>query len=310
MNSTRATPVPPRGPDCASFAPRLPLAGQRLLPAEEATRLRAHVATCAHCQALLAAYDRLDAALGRRFATPLEDLTALTEEIMDQIAEQKNPFPPAPFAPARTAIPARGSARRISLIAGVAAALAIAVLAATLLASRGLATRGLPLGGPLHSRATPTPGGFGPVIQVHQLVMLAPNDGWAFATYNTAACALPPAPPLTPGTSVVVPACKHLDAVLHYDGHSWSRASIPGAGTILSVSSPPGAATWAVAATPTNSGGDGLAHRWLGSRRIPAKSAARPAQSLPLQQWRVGEVCARWTAAPVRAGVIRLLGDR
>jgi Putative zinc-finger len=58
MNPTNARH--PSGPDCTRLAPLLPQLRQGTLdPAEEAA-VRAHLATCAYCQAELATYDRLD----------------------------------------------------------------------------------------------------------------------------------------------------------------------------------------------------------------------------------------------------------
>ena len=72
-----------RGPECARYAELLPQFRQRTLTHAEEMSLRAHLATCAYCQAELASYDRLDAALytyiGRfaRTAPAADDLVRL-----------------------------------------------------------------------------------------------------------------------------------------------------------------------------------------------------------------------------------------
>ena len=53
----------PSGPECARFAEQLPQFRQGTLTRAEDASLRAHLAICGYCQAQLAAYDRLDAAL-------------------------------------------------------------------------------------------------------------------------------------------------------------------------------------------------------------------------------------------------------
>lgn len=53
----------PSGPECARYASFLPQFRQGTLSPANDTALRAHLVTCAYCQAQLATYDRLDAAL-------------------------------------------------------------------------------------------------------------------------------------------------------------------------------------------------------------------------------------------------------
>ena len=73
----------PSGPECARYAELLPQFRQGTLTHAEEVSLRAHLATCGYCQAQLAAYDRLDAALynylGRfaRTAPAADDLVRL-----------------------------------------------------------------------------------------------------------------------------------------------------------------------------------------------------------------------------------------
>ncbi len=67
-------------PDCAAFAPLLPLASYDLLSEEKATALRAHLATCASCQAELAIYDQAEAALRHAFSLGQGTMPPLTKE--------------------------------------------------------------------------------------------------------------------------------------------------------------------------------------------------------------------------------------
>ncbi|HKW19938.1 MAG TPA: zf-HC2 domain-containing protein, partial [Ktedonobacterales bacterium] len=73
----------PSGPECARYAELLPQFRQGTLTHAEEMSLRAHLATCGYCQAQLADYDRLDAALytyiGRfaRTAPAADDLVRL-----------------------------------------------------------------------------------------------------------------------------------------------------------------------------------------------------------------------------------------
>jgi hypothetical protein len=61
----------PSGPECARYASLIPQFREGTLTRAEDTALRVHLATCAYCQAQLASYDQLDAALtthSNRFA--------------------------------------------------------------------------------------------------------------------------------------------------------------------------------------------------------------------------------------------------
>lgn len=138
------------GPACAAFEPLLPLVAHDLLEPDEARRLQAHVATCAHCQARLAAYDRLDAALRRRseqIAMPplnMRDIMKRIEEQQETGAFESPEATPAyessletPAPPLRPrAAGVRPKPRRVvSWLSAVAAVLVIALGVAALVAS-------------------------------------------------------------------------------------------------------------------------------------------------------------------------------
>ncbi|HEX5441409.1 MAG TPA: zf-HC2 domain-containing protein, partial [Ktedonobacterales bacterium] len=81
-----------RGPECPRYDELLPQFRQGTLTHAEDASLRAHLATCAYCQAQLAAYDRLDAALYAyigRFAR-----TAPAADDLVRLAVARVPAPP------------------------------------------------------------------------------------------------------------------------------------------------------------------------------------------------------------------------
>ena len=133
MNTPRSLSNSRHGPACAAFEPLLPLAAHDLLEPEEGRTLQAHLADCAPCRARLAAYDRLDAALRRRFeqAGPT---SPLTEDMMQEIEQREHQEreAPAPQTPQRAA----GRPRRIvSWVSAIAAVLVIGLVATALIAS-------------------------------------------------------------------------------------------------------------------------------------------------------------------------------
>ena len=84
-SNTYNTRQPP-GPECARYTEMLPQLRQGTLSAADEQSLRAHLATCAFCQARLGAYDRLDAALRSHLnhfaatAPSADDLVAVAVE--------------------------------------------------------------------------------------------------------------------------------------------------------------------------------------------------------------------------------------
>ncbi len=148
MNTNHTLSGSHQGPACAAFAPLLPLASHHLLEPDEERQLQAHVATCAHCQARLAAYDRLDNALRRRFE-PVAMTPLHTKDIMKHLHNQEEagafetseemparslPIE-APAPPLRQRAPSRPR-RLVSWVGAAAAVLLIAVITMALAASR------------------------------------------------------------------------------------------------------------------------------------------------------------------------------
>ncbi len=69
MKTQDINAAPEPGSDCASFASLLPVMNEAGIDTDDLTSLRAHLASCAYCQAQLASYERLDAAM-RRYLGP------------------------------------------------------------------------------------------------------------------------------------------------------------------------------------------------------------------------------------------------
>jgi photosystem II stability/assembly factor-like uncharacterized protein len=124
-------------PDCAAFAPLLPLAGHDLLSAPEDARLRAHLATCAHCRAALSVYDQVELALrrgvgsrqGTRPPFSREELMQTFDHQTDHsIIEYSAPSAP-PIVPTT---PQRRPRRFLRGLPALAATLVIMLLAVTI----------------------------------------------------------------------------------------------------------------------------------------------------------------------------------
>src|SRR5579871_656577 len=142
MNSRDSLSDSRPGPACAAFAPLLPLVSHHLLEPEEAQRLEAHVADCAHCEARLAAYDRLDGALRQRFGQVVGPLLQ-SEDIVKHIEDQEKAGAdalPAVTLVAETPVSLLRQRRRprraISWVGAIAAVLLIALVTTALVASR------------------------------------------------------------------------------------------------------------------------------------------------------------------------------
>ncbi len=171
----RQTPVP--GPDCADFAPLVPLLRLGELDRREAAVLLDHLKTCAWCRRELEAHDVVDAGLRRHFAGRI----ALPFVSMEDVMRMSN------------APPRRQSGRPLrrvaSLVVALAAVVVIALLANVLFASRsaqpGIIQRPTATIGTLASpTATPTLpcGSGGPITattRITSIAMLSAQEGWA-----------------------------------------------------------------------------------------------------------------------------------
>jgi hypothetical protein len=291
MNTDRTTTLPAQGPDCAAFAPLLPRGGQRLVGERANLRLREHLAGCAYCQAVLAVYERMDAALVRHVDRQVEcvaGLQGLTEDIMEPITPARVATRTATLPP-----PDRGRRGSITWLGAVAAVLAIAVVTAALFASRG------PHGGPRPTATIPPPPTPTPVsaqLDVSDIAMVSPSDGWAFAHFSTTACAQPTVDPqthkLTPN-----PACKTSFLMLHYDGRSWSIASTGGLAMSGGLSMTSASEGWALGIDLT-SHHDAVIHysggRWFADATYAPPDGKRfenLAMIAPNEGWATGQEC-------------------
>lgn len=71
-------------PDCAAFAPLLPLASHNLLSEEKASALNAHLAACASCRAELSTYDQAERVLRHVFSQRQQAMSLLSREEIQQ----------------------------------------------------------------------------------------------------------------------------------------------------------------------------------------------------------------------------------
>jgi hypothetical protein len=134
LNSRAPQPTPA----CATYSPRLPLLAHGLLDAAEAEEVRAHLATCAYCQAQAALDDALDAALRQRYQLAGDEARVLftTEEILqmrDRLPEGRADSQPAATAAQRPM--ARRSRLRVALMPVAAAVLLVCLVGAALFSS-------------------------------------------------------------------------------------------------------------------------------------------------------------------------------
>lgn len=71
-------------PDCAAFAPLLPLVSHDLLSEEKASALNAHLAACASCRAELSTFDQAERVLRRVFSQRQQTMSPLSREEIQQ----------------------------------------------------------------------------------------------------------------------------------------------------------------------------------------------------------------------------------
>lgn len=178
------------GPDCAKFAPLLPLLDSYDLSPEEAARAREHLNTCAWCAREYAAHAIVDGALRRHFGelSPGTPPFLTMETIVNTIDTQDPSTQPSTgFAPTTPLAepPNRPQHRpgRLTGFAAVAAALLLMGLAATLFAiisqtGHGPAQKGAPTATAIaHQPLAPLHLPAGAVLM--SLSMASPTDGWA-----------------------------------------------------------------------------------------------------------------------------------
>ncbi len=226
-------PVP--GPACKSFAPLLPLVAQNGLEADEANRLRQHLATCNFCQSELASYNQMDALLARRFGPaargPLspEDIRELSSSAYRPRTTLAEPMPAPvenkalwqrPETPRRLKPPSRPAAPRrsrrfFSTLSAIAAVLVIAAVSVALFKSHtptrtGSATPQTSPG------ATATPSGIFPTFSDWRVAYIGSDGSLHVVSQNgaTDSRANPVLPLLEPGSGYHI-----FTAGISPDGH-------------------------------------------------------------------------------------------
>lgn len=231
MSRERATAIPAPGPECTTIAPLLPLASQAragLLASGDAARVDVHVATCPHCQAVLAGYAQVDRALRSLLAGPAAHEPQLTEEIMESIEERDQPPAAAPSS-APTHVGTSRLHRIFSPVSAIAAVILISLGATVLFAGHGR------LFGTAGNRAPgPTQPTFSPSYMPSAIVAGGSNGTWILTAYQDALCAkhqyerdqipLPTGP--SSGIATPDPACVPHTLFLRWDGQQWRHVSI------------------------------------------------------------------------------------
>lgn len=177
MNTIDTSSHPKPTPICASFAAILPVLDEPGIDARQASEARAHLATCAYCQAQMAGYYRLETAM-RRSLGPSGTPRPRTEDIMSDLlndpkSEQPTLDAATPLKPAPRA-PRPGRKRRfLSGLAALAAVLVIVILAAGIFAARNHPTPGTT------SAPTPRPPAPGTKSGLNDVAMVSASEGWA-----------------------------------------------------------------------------------------------------------------------------------
>lgn len=241
-------------PDCAAAAPLLPLAAHDLLSETEATRLRAHLATCAYCRSELAVYAVVEEALRRSFAPRLGARPPFSrEELMNTLDHPTN-------HPIDHPTPAAAPRRFQAGIPALAAVLAVVLVAVLLFTSRGSYTPGQ-----TGVTGAPAPGS---QEWLEDVSMVSATDGWAVGFGNPAEDANAPTAILMHYTNGVwsrVPssiqggvnglsmvsamdgwAVGEAGLLLHYDGHAWEQVASPTYTTLTRVQMLSASDGWAV----------------------------------------------------------------
>jgi hypothetical protein len=180
MNMRPPHPYLEPTPICASFAAILPVLDEPGIDARQAAEARAHLATCAYCQAQVAGYYRLETAM-RRALGPSGTPRPRTEDIMSELLHEKSGEQPAleaatPLKPAPRA-PRPGRTRRfISGLAALAAVLVVAILAAGIFATHPHSTPGTTSTTSTPTVIAPTPG---TQSGLNDVAMVSASEGWA-----------------------------------------------------------------------------------------------------------------------------------
>lgn len=212
----------PTTPACAALAPLLSLAARDLpgdlLDAAQSGTVRAHVATCAHCQRELARHARLDDALRQAFAVRADAAPPFTPaRLAALIADDAPPVPARPSAIGHFAPRRRLRLPDLAGLPAAAAVLLIAFFAGYLFHQGGRVVTGT-------SAVTPA-FHLPPHTILYGITAISPTEWWAAGLTPDPAHASPTGPiQTTPGA----PYPTYIDPVIiHYAGGRFSLATLP-----------------------------------------------------------------------------------
>jgi len=148
LNQSSAFLSPPEpSAFCTAYAPLLPLLKSDGLPFDEARSVNEHVAGCAWCQAKLAEYDALYAALRRQFDPDAADLASRVPTVSEIAARSVRPSAPRSSrvtAPPGSLARSPSRLRRLLPFEAVAALLLVALFGALLFGQKGFLFGGSP----------------------------------------------------------------------------------------------------------------------------------------------------------------------
>lgn len=148
MNQSSAFLSPPEPSAlCTAYAPLLPLLQSDGLPPDEARSVDEHVAGCAWCQAKLAEYDALYAALRRQFSPDAAGFVSRVPTVSEIAARSVRPSAPRPSrvtAPLGSLTRSPSHLRRLLPFEAVAALLLVALFGGLLLGQKGFLFGGSP----------------------------------------------------------------------------------------------------------------------------------------------------------------------
>lgn len=232
MNTSAQTPkrsVPSR---CSAFADLLPLLDSPGLDAEEDAAVRAHLGSCAACQAQRAAYHQMTLDARRSLSPAATARRHQTEELLASIMQE---MPAAPetgvSSPPRNLVKPRRPIRPRRLMAGLAplvVVLIIVVVAATLFASHVR-----PGGITANTTSTTTPSTpKASWSELHAISMVSADEGWAVGF--TGPCDRNPI-----NDTSLYKQCQttNLDPVLmHYRHGTWTPVHVTFTGALQTIS--------------------------------------------------------------------------
>jgi hypothetical protein len=314
MNTTSQMPKRGQSSRCPAFANLLPLLDSPGLDAQEDAAVRAHLDSCAACQAQRAAYHQMTLEARRTLSPAATTRRHQTEELLASIL-QETPAPEAGVSsPSRNPVRPRGPIRPRRLIAGLAplaVVLAIVVVAATLFASHphpgGSAGNNSP------TKTSSTPKGFW--SDLHAISMVSADEGWAAG--NSGPCDRNPINDVTLLGHCQVTYSLLDPLLLHYQHGTWTPVHVTFKGALNTISM--------LSATDGWAGGNDLfvhydGHTWKPMPNPNQVTFNRLQMLSDTDGWAVGSIGntqailhydgQTWTAQPLPASIASLAQQR